>query len=349
MSEPEQKPVTMQDIADAVSVSRMTVSRALRNDPRISQARREEIHATAARLGYRANPLVSALMAQLRGADPPEGSTLIAVVNGGGCRLADLSENHPEYLHTRHRYFLGAVERCRQLGYRAEEFIIENPEQDASLPRVLRARGIRSILFLPFPGRVNLSGWALDSFAMAVVGYSIEEPDLHMALSDQFHNAENAMGMLRVRGFRRIGLVLDRTPNLRLSDQWRGAYAVQQDRLPAAERVPLLVLSADAPAGKVQQLKQWLRDQRPDTVMHISEHLPSILRKCGSDAPPAFTLDRAKQNTSIPGIDQRQEQVAANAVDLIIGQLHRNEYGPPAVSKTMLTAGNWCEPASAAE
>jgi hypothetical protein len=43
----------------------------------------------------------------------------------------------------------------------------------------------------------------------------------------------------------------------------------------------------------------------------------------------------------VPGINQRQEQVAANAVDLIIGQLHRNEYGPPAVHKTVLTSGIW--------
>jgi DNA-binding LacI/PurR family transcriptional regulator len=337
---PEKPPVTMQAIADAVGVSRMTVSRALRNDPRISEKRRREIHETAARLGYRANPLVSALMAQLRSVEPPEGSTLIAIVNGGGCRLTDLPKNHPEYLATRHRYFLGAVERCRQLGYRAEEFLVSNPEGDASLPRILRARGIRSILFLPFPRLVDLRGWALESFAMAVVGYSIVEPPLHMALTDQFHNVEAVMRTLREEGYRRIGLALHQTENPRISDQWRGAYATQQDRLAQAERVPLLFLESLETGPSREQTKRWLNDEGPEAVIYVSEHVLDHLVNRGLSVP-AISLDRPRADPEVPGINQRQEEVAANAVDLIIGQLHRNEYGPPAVHKTVLTSGIW--------
>ena len=45
----------------------MTVSLALRRAPRISAATRERVLAAAERLGYRRNPLVAALMADLRG------------------------------------------------------------------------------------------------------------------------------------------------------------------------------------------------------------------------------------------------------------------------------------------
>ena len=52
----------MQDVADAAQVHRTTVSLALRRDPRIPTATRERVERHAAKLGYRANPLVSALM-----------------------------------------------------------------------------------------------------------------------------------------------------------------------------------------------------------------------------------------------------------------------------------------------
>src|SRR5712672_334593 len=59
-------PPTMQQIADAAGVSRMAVSLALRNSPKISAATAERIRRLAEELGYRPNPMVSALMTQLR-------------------------------------------------------------------------------------------------------------------------------------------------------------------------------------------------------------------------------------------------------------------------------------------
>lgn len=49
--------VTLQDIAGVCDVDISTVSRALRNDPRVTASSREKIHAAAKRLGYRPNLL----------------------------------------------------------------------------------------------------------------------------------------------------------------------------------------------------------------------------------------------------------------------------------------------------
>ena len=57
----------MKHVAQAAGVSVMTVSLALRRAPSIPEATRQRVLAEAARLGYRRNPLVSALMAGLRG------------------------------------------------------------------------------------------------------------------------------------------------------------------------------------------------------------------------------------------------------------------------------------------
>jgi len=57
---------TLQDVATRVGVHRTTVSLALRDHPRIPAATRERVKTAAAKLGYRSNPLVSALMKSRR-------------------------------------------------------------------------------------------------------------------------------------------------------------------------------------------------------------------------------------------------------------------------------------------
>src|SRR5947209_15920972 len=59
--------ITLRDIAAKAGVSVMTVSRALRNHPNLASDTRARILQLADRLGYRPNPMVSALM-RYRGA-----------------------------------------------------------------------------------------------------------------------------------------------------------------------------------------------------------------------------------------------------------------------------------------
>ena len=55
--------VSLRDVARAVGVSHVTISLALRGDPRIPLSRRVEIQATADRLCYRPDPMLASLAA----------------------------------------------------------------------------------------------------------------------------------------------------------------------------------------------------------------------------------------------------------------------------------------------
>ena len=71
----EKKPVTIKDIARQLDVSHTTVSLALRNHPSLPAATRARIQKLARELGYRPNPLVHALMAHVRAAQPVKSTT----------------------------------------------------------------------------------------------------------------------------------------------------------------------------------------------------------------------------------------------------------------------------------
>src|SRR5260221_13204328 len=89
MSPPSPAP-TMQQIADAAGVSRMAVSLALRNSPKISKATADRIRKLADDFGYRPKPMVSALMTQLLQTrevkKPPVLSYVTAFPTEYGCR-----------------------------------------------------------------------------------------------------------------------------------------------------------------------------------------------------------------------------------------------------------------------
>ena len=59
-------PTTLETIAKRCRVSKVTVSLALRDSPRISSSMRARVAEVAAELGYTPNPMVSALMTSLR-------------------------------------------------------------------------------------------------------------------------------------------------------------------------------------------------------------------------------------------------------------------------------------------
>ena len=75
-----QKPVTLAEIARRAGVSVMTVSRALRKQSNISPQTQKRIQVIADELGYRPNPLVSALMTYRRAAKPVESHLSIGFI-----------------------------------------------------------------------------------------------------------------------------------------------------------------------------------------------------------------------------------------------------------------------------
>lgn len=323
----------MKHVAAAAGVSVMTVSLALRGDPSISEETRRRVTDTAARIGYRPNPLVSALMAGLRGRHPRgRGAHLIAYVDSFGSRA------NSQQRASLHRYRRGAADAAESHGYRLQDFDLgPGGLTPARLEQVLRARGIRGLVLAPFPdtGSVLTVDWS--HFAAAAIGFSLAHPRLHRAVNHQAQTARDAIRRLVELGYRRIGLALSRHENDRAQQNWLSATLLARFEHGSASLAFPLLLDDRIERSR---LRAWCRVERPEVVLTSESDVRAML---GPKGPHVAHLHLTANAAGFSGMDQANERVGAAAVDLVVEQLHANLRGVPEHAKTVLVEGQWVD------
>jgi len=330
------KRTRMEDVANLAGTSKATVSKALRQSPEISVATRERVESAARRLGYRQNALVSALMSQIRGSIPPGMQPIIAYL-----AMTDVIADP---------FVDGACNRCRELGFKLEIFQGHSSNIPlARLSNILKARNICGLVISPLPvaqcvpeGLRELC----ESHAVALLGYSQHILPFHRASPHQFFCARLGLQKLNALGYRRAAIVASTQYDWRIDYQLAGAAAAHAACLPG-RRPPPPLLARDL---NRDVFLRWLDRYKPDALLSAE---PLIL-KWAQDSGRRIPQDIAYAHNSIvmhlPGIahvDQRFNAVGSAAVDLVVGQLQRNESGIPAVEKSVLIEGVWVDGASA--
>src|ERR1700760_3489728 len=116
--------VRMAEIAQRLGVASSTISRALRDDPRISIELRNRVRRVAKDLGYRPNPLVSALMANRRRRGSGGAVDVIALVTNYGGRTGWRTKEVCRWEHD------GIQRRAGELGFRIEIFALADYQWD---------------------------------------------------------------------------------------------------------------------------------------------------------------------------------------------------------------------------
>jgi transcriptional regulator with XRE-family HTH domain len=232
--------VTLRGIARLLGVSHATVSLALRGSPRISVARRSEVLQVAERLGYRPDPMLSALRHYRRTVGRPSIQAEIAWLNfwPQPGRLRSFREFDG--------YWRGALAMAEAQGYRLEEFRVNSQLSIDRLRAILRARNIKGLLLPPVPATCHLS---MDTLAWAehsVVCFGHSHSGLRgmpVVTVDQAAAAALAFRKIRERGYHRVGLVTSLETVRRT--RFAAGYLQSQLFVPEAERLPLLALSEE--------------------------------------------------------------------------------------------------------
>lgn len=325
----------MQLIADRAGVSRMAVSLALRGSRKVSAKTAARIRQIAEELGYRPNPLVSALMTQLRLARPSQRPTTIAFVTAfpakdGWRRLPSFAQS-----------FEGARQRAEALGYQFEEWWLRDPATPQQrIEDILLTRDIHGLLIAPLPPGGAAVQFSWPKFSGATIGYSFGEAALHRASSDEYGSVMLALRELAQLGYRRPGLAIPREEDERVERRYSAAMLAYQAGLPADLRVPSLL----AEGALAAPLVDWYREHEPDVVLSLSSDVPRVLGEIGARVPKEVgfvNLALTPGETDVAGVDQNFALVGAAAIDLVDAQLRRNELGAPSDRRTVVISGKW--------
>lgn len=322
----------MQTIADLAGVSKNTVSCALRADPRISQATREKIHRIAQEVGYRPNPMVSALMQSLRQSHGSVSSANLGFVHS--CAKPDDWRSREYY----HRLFKGAEARANEMGYNLTPIWGAEPGMTVDrMTKILRSRNVLGLIFGPMASNIDLPiDWNL--LPMAAMGVSLCEPQLHRAATYFTHAIPRAWQELRALGYRRIGVVFSEEANRRVDFALQAGCAILSSSL-AEEPVPTLLSNKT----NSEEFRRWMEKHQLDALISgFGHHLMVLLEDAGLRVPEDIGLVTL-MGESLPGayIERDWDAIGAATVDLVVGQLLRNERGIPQKPKTVLIEGEW--------
>jgi DNA-binding LacI/PurR family transcriptional regulator len=327
---------SQRDLATHCGLSLGTVSMALRNHPSIARQTRERVAKAAAEIGYRANPLVQVLMAQLKARRPASpGNRIAYVVQSPKGVLED----------GRAGFFEGAREAAQELGFTLDRFVFgDNGISLDRLADILRARGIHGVVFGPIDQNHQLpSNLDLTGFAMSAIGYDPFGSELHHVIVDDYHNLTVAINTAIRLGYRRLALVIHPDADAASHYALSAALLVEHvllknhrelvlDRLPLNEKL----------------IRGWLNRWRESAIL-LSPSPAALRAACasGKRCPEDFGFiqvkDRRYCEEDISKICTHEPELGKAAVELVVEQLYANFYKKPTYPKKVTIPGLWHE------
>lgn len=313
----------------------MTVSRALNPKQSNSSETHKRVLEIAEKMGYSRNHLLSSVMKNVRLRHSGSVKTEIAFLHSS----SDFDEwKDRDYYR---RIFLGAESSAKTLGFKLEPFWLNEPGMSSKrLNDILLSRGFRALLFGRIEANTDVKGFRWEEWAVACLGYTLTNPQMHRACSHQFHNIRLAYSKLYESGHRRIGAVFKKGMDGNQDHAWLAGYWIEEElRLPAKKTPVFRKELTDV------ELEKWITQNKVDAIISSNEIALGLIQKIGYQVPKDISFI-SLTNTTSPGIayiDRNYEEIGASAIDLLTHQLFQGVKGLPIWPKTLLVEGRFYE------
>lgn len=330
---------TLRDLARAARLSVSGASYALRGHPSIPPETVARVRRLAEKIGYRPDLRVTSLMAHIRRQQPPRERETLAFVWVSTHRAEIFPAYHRHYLDT---VLAGARLRAEQLGCALAEFWLDEPGMTPRrLAEILKTRGITGVIFSPAMHDLAVTlDWDWSAFACAIIGNTDWRPALHRVGHHHYRTMWLTLQRLREEGCVRPAAILNRSIHERIHGVHLAAFQVNHPAPDLAAE-----LAQFAWPEKRGGLHRWTRRHAPDALIvgwPVAASVAAELRALAPSARRVVTLDWQPAG-ALPGMDVCNDIIAANAVDIVVAQLHRNERGVPEHPATHLIEGIWRE------
>jgi LacI family transcriptional regulator len=336
-SKSNSKAPTLRSLAKLAGVTAMTVSLALRNNPRIPLATRRRLQKLAAEQGYRPDPAVSKLMHHLR---TKRHLRLQAILCGLRSRSTGDESRYGDLIAA------GARRRAESLGYAFETVWIDDAGFDRRrIQGLLRSRGVEGIVLLPMVSPISIPKLLIwDQFSVVTATLSVLAPHFHGVIPDQFGNMMKLCSHLTQLGLNRIGLVTLSGHDLRVDHRFTGALAWHRVHGKIEPVVPYI--SHVWPPSK-RELTKWLARAKPNVIVGDSENCLTVVRTALSDRLPAgfplYCTGLRSEESAYPGINEYPEEIGSAAIEILSGLLQHGVKGIPATPHLTMLEGRLVE------
>lgn len=344
--------VSLEEVAQAVGVSKATACRALLGRSRVSEETRAKVKAAAERLGYRPDPALSALTKHrwaIGGANRASYQVAIIHVRGSdaGFTLSRINTN-PATAAVR--------QRCEELGFMLSEWVLEEQYSPAHLGRMLYSRGVDGII-IDIQGPVTDWDFPWHHFTTVTLGHDQDTHQTHSIVPDWFRSITIAVTKAREAGKKRIGFASFNRRNPEIDDLLNASIMRNRAKLeaelgpqPTVFHYPSVeqhISQCFKPEG--QHFRTWLKTEKPDVIIDTNRIAYWWLRDLGYHPPKKIGYITAvgQPSTAEPdelsSVSLRREQQGKSAVELLFNLLQLNLRGLPTIPLRMIVSSGWVE------
>jgi len=309
----------LQDIADAVGLHVTTVSMALRQSPKIALATRQRILAMAESMGYRRNPLVSALMKARRTGKSTKGMANLVLLIG---------EMNPWGLASERMVETGIRRTAEAAGYSLETISITDARRlTPGFWKMLMARGCRGLIWSDTAPIDSISEVPDHTFAQVAFCRPIR--GMLSVHSHSAHNIRLCGDYISRKGLQRPGLVLEHFIDEGSEHTYRLAFLDwQMQNLPKANRIDPFIFK------KQDKFDAWVKHSRVDCLVagsRMAVDLPQVL------------LDFNPSLDTGCGVFSERELIGKIVARMLIDKIERNELENDPACATVMIDGSWIE------
>ena len=333
------KRITMADVASVAKVHQTTVSLALRNDPRLPRATRLRIRALAESMGYRPDPMLSALNFYRTSGDAAKTQPSMAFI------MRSRADLPAENFFAVEQFLQGARRAAERMGYRLVAFPIDDtPSEGARLSRILKSRGVWGIIIGALDAGVRELSMDWDCFSGLCIESQHLGLSLHRVANNQSGSTRIAVRRLFELGYRRIGLAVGEIEETSLGKPFTAGYLIEVHEHRGLRSLPPLLLRSEDPGATAARLGSWVRGHKIDAVLGNWSNIPELLRMAGLSIPRdvgVATLDYNPHRGAIAGIRQSHELVGERAVEALALLMKTNQRGLISLPNTTLVDGLW--------
>ena len=337
--DPTPSRLSLRDIGKMLGVSHVTVSLALRNNPRISKDVRDKIQQTAIDLGYTPDPMLAALAQYRKGKSTAAITAAIAWINAWN--PAEELRGYKEF----DAYWVGASKAAAKFGYRLEEFRLGDGLTPERLHQILTARGINGILLPPQKPHPKWGDFPWQNYSVVRFGRSLKQPATHVVTADQVANTMLAFQKIQERGYQRIGFITHEADIYQRGHLFEAGFLMAQRSVPEKQRLPICVIGGGPRTGRLEAVLAWHRKYKPDAIFTDMSDVPDILKRAGIRVPEDIglavttTLDSAADS----GIDQHPEEIGRVGFLMLNSLVNDGARGIPGIFRQNLVEGSWVD------